>query len=64
MLQLLEMGFSRAACIDALTYTQTLEEATEYLLTTDVVVPGGLSPTPMEVGLTYMLEPAVGFIDE
>ncbi|WAR27034.1 HUWE1-like protein [Mya arenaria] len=30
---LMEMGFTRASCIDALNHTQTLEEATEYLLT-------------------------------
>ncbi|XP_060587198.1 E3 ubiquitin-protein ligase HUWE1-like isoform X3 [Ruditapes philippinarum] len=32
---LMEMGFTRSRCVDALLHTNTLEEATEYLLTSD-----------------------------
>ncbi|XP_053377275.1 E3 ubiquitin-protein ligase HUWE1-like isoform X3 [Mercenaria mercenaria] len=42
---LMEMGFSRNRCIDALWHTQTLEEATEYLLTSDSA--GRFSPPPV-----------------
>ena len=41
-LQLMEMGFSLTRCIEALRHTQSLEQATDYLLQgNDFAAPGG-----------------------
>ena len=46
----MEMGFSRTRCLEALAHTQTIEEATDYLLTR-----GSDFAPPVQVGCVLMI---------